>query len=201
MSSELESPTDESRQRGLLGHTTIRVDGAIVLAALDQTLMHAGWGTGVTVSYGVARAAQVSLGLAYYQFRAIQFAYLDCDCSVSPSRNEIRQTTMSVELQPPTMGRVRPWFGAGFGVYERTETRDETTYSYPGQYTYRSVTSGTKLGMNWGVGISARLGQRLAIDFAGRYHHSFGRPFLTSDPYMDGARLLTAQAGLSYVVR
>jgi len=200
MSSEVESPTDESRPSGLLGHTIIRAFGAIIPAVQDQSLMHAGWGTGLTVSYGVARAAQVSLGLAYHQFQVTEFTGLDCDCSVSPRRNEIRQTTMSVELQPPTRRWIRPRFGVGFGVYELTETQVVYTFYSTGYNRQRYVSSGTQLGINWGVGLSARVNQRLAVEFGGRYHLSFGQAFLTEDQYLTAARLLSVETGLSYVI-
>jgi len=82
-----------------------------------------------------------------------------------------------------------------------TEIREGIDYSYyPAQHHYRYVTSGTKLGFNWGVGVLARLDRRLAIEVGGRYHHSFGHTFLPYDKYMDGARILCVQAGFSYVV-
>ena len=196
MSSELESLAGTSRPSGQLGHTIIRLYGAVIPGVQDYDLEHAGWGSGFAVSYGVARAVQLSLGLAYYRFQVVEQT-ASVDATGSSRWDEVRQATMSVDLQSPTRSWLRPWLGAGFGVYETTRTRKESYYS--GYYRY--VESGTRLGANWGVGVSARLDQRLAIDLGGRYHHSFGRAFLTNDQYMDGARLVTAQAGLSYVIR
>jgi len=185
---------------GLLGHTIIRTYGAVVPGVQDYNIDGVGWGTGFAVSYGVARTVRLSLEVAYYRFQRGEWAGIPEEVTKA-NWNAVREVTMAVGLQSPTRSWLRPWIDAGFGVYEATETRDAITYYYPGEYHYRSVTSGTKLGMNWGVGVSARLDRRLAVDLGGRYHHSFGRAFLTNDQYMDGARLLTAQAGLSYVVR
>jgi len=193
VSSELESPTEAERSSGLLGHTIIRTYGAIVPAVPDQTLEHAGWGTGLAVSYGVARAIQLSLGLAYYQYEFTDAPDVDCDCSFL-SRNAVRQTTISVDLQSPGRSWLQPWLSAGFGVYEMTETRE--AHSYP----YRSVVSGTMLGANWGMGVLARLDQRLAIDLGGRYHTTFGQPFLEPTGFWPQLDLFTVQAGLSYVI-
>lgn len=195
MSSELESSPGESPNRGAFGHTTIRAYGAAVPRTWGPDLEHGGWGTGLALSYGVARAAQVSLELAYYRFKIMETVGLDVDGYTSSSRQEVRQTTMSLELKSPNSW-IRPSFGVGFGVYEMTETRNESSYFSH----YRFVQSGTRLGVNWGVGVSAQLDQRIALDLTGRYHHSFGRVFLTNDQYMDGARLLSVQTGLSYVI-
>jgi len=196
VSSELESPTDEVTARGALGHTTIRAYGAVVPVAPEATLLHAGWGSGLSISYGVARAVQISLGLAYHRFQVVEQGGIDSDGNERSTWDEVRQTTMSVDIQPPSRSRLRPWFGAGLGIYETTETRKEPLYyGY-----YRYVESGTRLGINWGAGVSARLDQRLGIDLGGRYHHSFGRAFMTNDQYMDRGRLLSIQGGLSYVV-
>jgi len=197
LSSEAESPTNEAPDRGSLGRTTIRVYGAVVPVAPEETLLHAGWGTGLAISYGVARAIQISLGLGYYRFQLVGLASgLDAVATGRSIWDEVRQTTMSVDIQSPTRLWLRPWFGAGFGVYEMTETRRESYYS--GYYRY--VESGTRLGVNWGAGVSARLDHRLGIDLGGRYHHSFGRAFMTNDQFMNAARLLSVQAGLSYVI-
>lgn len=201
MSSELESPTDESRPSGLLGHTSIHLYGAVIPRVQDYDLERTGRGTGFGVSYGVARAVQLSLEVAYYRMSVAGGTGIPEETTTS-NWNAVRQTSISVGLQSPTRSRLRPWLGAGFGVYEMTETREGIDYSpYPAQYHYRYVNSGTKLGFNWGAGVSARLDRRLAIDVGGRYHHSFGRAFLPEDKYMDGARLLCVQAGLAYVVR
>jgi opacity protein-like surface antigen len=200
MSSEPESTSGESRPNGVLGHTIIRLYGAIIPEVQDYTLDGAGWGAGFAVSYGVARAVQISLEVAYHRFPIFEGTGIP-ESRTTSSWNAVRHSSMSVVLQSPTRSRLRPWLGAGFGVYEMTETREGIDYYYPGEYRYKSVTSGTKLGANWGVGVSVRLDQRLAIDVGGRYQHSFGLAFLTADQYMDGARLLSVQAGLSYVVR
>lgn len=194
VSAELERPPEESSSRGLHGHTIIRTYGAIVPAAApEQTLEHAGWGTGLSVSYGVTRAVQLSLGLAYYQFEAVVHPDIDCDCSIS-SRNAVRQTTMSVDVQSPVRSWLRPWLGVGFGFYEVTQTWNvHNDYS---QY----VDTGTRLGLSWGLGVTALLDQRLAIDVGGRYHHGLGRPFLESPGYSQELRLFSIQTGLSYVL-
>lgn len=201
LSSELESSAGEPRSSGLLGHTIIRAYGAFVPRVQDYDLERAGRGTGFGVSYGFARAVQLSLEVAYYRIPVAGGNGIPEHVPTS-SWNAVRQTSMSVGFQSPTRSWLRPWLDAGFGVYETTETREGVDYSYyPAEYRYRYVTSGTKLGINWGVGVSARIDRRLAIDVGGRYHHSFGRAFLPDSKYMDGARLHTVQAGLSYVVR
>jgi len=163
--------------------------------------MHAGWGTGFAISYGVARAIQISLGLAYYRFQVVgQLGGLDSDAPGSSVWDEVRQTSVSVDLQSPSQSWLRAWLSAGLGVYEMTETRKWTETYYLRQYHYRYVESGTRLGASWGVGLSARLDKRLGIDLGGRYHHSFGSAFMTNNLEMDGARLLSVQAGLSYVI-
>jgi opacity protein-like surface antigen len=80
-----------------------------------------------------------------------------------------------------------------------TETQEG--YAYYPTYPYRYVTSGTQLGINWGLGASARLTQQLAIDVGGRYHHGFGHPFLETPNSWRDVRLFSIQAGLLYVVR
>jgi opacity protein-like surface antigen len=197
MSSELESLAGEPRPDGLLGHTIIRVYGAVVPGVQDYDVEHAGWGTGFAISYGVARAVQVSLELAYYRFETVPAASIP-ESSTNSDRNAIRQATMSVGLQSPARSWLRPWFGLGFGAYEVTETQEG--YAYYPTYPYRYVTSGTQLGINWGLGVSARLDQQLAIDVGGRYHHGFGRPFLETPNYWRDVRLFSVQAGLSYMI-
>jgi len=192
--SELEGPAEESSSSGLHGHTIIRTYGAIVPAVLNQALEHAGWGTGLAVSYGVGRAIQLSLGLAYYQFQYVVKPDVDCDCLVS-IQDAVRQTTISVDAHPPTRSWLRPWLGVGLGIYETTKT-PRWSHSWICRY----ADSGTRLGVNWGLGVSARLDQRLAIDLGGRYHTTYGRPFLETTGYWAGLDMFTAQAGLSYVV-
>jgi opacity protein-like surface antigen len=196
LSSEVESPTSEPGPSGLLGHTIIRAYGAVVPRKWGPDLERAGWGTGFAISYGVARAVQIAFELAYHRFEMPEGYGLDVDGYSSATWDAVRQTTMSVELQSPRSW-IRPSVGVGFGVYEMTETRNE---SYSSAH-YRRVESGTRLGVHWGLGLSARLNQRLAIDLGGRHHHSFGRPFLASTEYLSDARILSIQAGLSYVVR
>ena len=195
MPAELESPPGEPRPTGVLGHTIIRTYAAIVPAAPDQTLEHAGWGTGLTVSFGLARMVQMSLGLAYYQFQSVVEPNVDCDCVIL-IRNAVRQTTLSVDVLPPTRSWLRPWVGVGFGLYEEVKNPKQS-YSW----TYQYMESGTSLGVNWGIGTSARLNERLAIDLGGRYHGTVGHPFLSSTNYRAELDLFTVQAGLSYLVR
>ncbi len=194
VSAELESPLEEASSGWVRGHTTIRTYGAIVPAVPGQSLEHSGWGTGLTVSYGVARAIQLSLGIAYYQFQSVVPGE-NCDCLLS-IRDAARQTTISVDVLPPTRFWLRPRLDVGFGVYETTKTTNQS-YSWIYQY----VGSGTQLGVNWGLGVSVRLDQRLAIDLGGRYHGAFGRPFLGAAGYAPDLDMFTLGAGLSYVVR
>lgn len=196
MSTELERPSEERSPRGLLGHTTIRTYGAIVPAVPEQSLDHVGWGTGFTVSYGVTRAIQLSLGLAYYQFQVVVTPDIDCDCSTS-IRDAVRQTTISVDVQSPTRSWLRPWLGVGFGVYDVAQTLD---IRGDGSRLDRVPESGTRLGVHWGAGLSTRLDKHLAIDLGGRYHHGFGEPFLATPGYWRDVRLFSVQAGLSYVM-
>src|SRR5947207_8344429 len=69
ISAALDGSSDESRPSGVLGHTIIRVYGAVIPEVQDYDLDHPGWGTGLAVSYGVARAVSLSLELAYYRFQ------------------------------------------------------------------------------------------------------------------------------------
>jgi hypothetical protein len=186
-SAELESPTEDSRPSGLLGHTIIRGYAAVVPVNWGNDLTDSpGWGGGFSVSYGIARAVQVSLGFAYHRF----------NIRGPQTWDVLRHVSTSMELYSPARDVVRPWMGIGIGYYEveqysfanaaldLTERRDRNSY-----------VDLKSLGANVGAGVAVRMSERVGLEFGCRYHTTFDHPFV------DALELLSVQAGLSYVVR
>ena len=187
MSSELASLTGEPRPSGLLGQTTLRLYGAVVPITWGSNLGgHPGWGTGFGLSYGIARATQISIGFAYHRVNIISAENWDA----------WRQITTSLELISPAADLVRPWLGVGLGYYDKelyspaTMDVDATERGRRAQF----VTHQGSFGLNWGAGVALRFSRILWFEAGGRYNMSLDNP-------LDGnVELLSVQAGLSYMV-
>ena len=187
MSSELVSLADESRPSGVLGHTSIRLYGALVPITWGTNFGgHPGWGTGFGLSYGIARATQISIGFAYHRVNIISAEDWDA----------WRQVTTSLELISPTQDLVRPWLGVGLGYYDKEEYSiatvdvDATERGRRDQF----VTHQGSFGLNWGAGLALRLSRSVGVEADARYNMSI------DDPANHKVELLSVQAGLSYVI-
>ena len=146
-----------------------------------------GWGTGFGLSYGVARAAQISIGFAYHRVNPIS----------SEDWDALRQVTTSIELVSPSKDFVRPWLGVGLGYYD-SELYSPPIFALDASERGRRdefITHQGTLGFNWGAGFAFRLSQSVGLDAGGRYNISF------DNPARHKVDLLSVQAGLSYVVR
>jgi hypothetical protein len=184
VSAEAENLADEPRPSGVLGHTIIRIYGALVPEGWGSDFGdNPAWGTGLGLSFGIARAVQISIGFAYHRINIISAEDWDA----------LRQVTTSVELISPAQDLVRPWLGVGLGYYDSelysraftTEKGDRRAF----------VTNQGSFGINWGAGIALRISERVGVEAGGRYHMS------VDDPPRGDVDLLSVQAGLSYVVR
>lgn len=186
-SAELESPTEDSRPSGLLGHSIIHAYGAVIPEAWGSDFGgHPGWGTGFSLSYGIARAVQISIGFAYHRMNIISAENWDA----------LRQVTTSIELVSPARDFVRPWLGVGLGYYEEElYSRAFATFmdtERGGRSSF--VTNQGSLGINWGAGVALHISDIIGVEAGGRYHRS-----LDSPTYGD-VELLSVEAGLSYVI-
>ena len=145
-----------------------------------------GWGTGFGLSYGVARAAQISIGFAYHRVNPIS----------SEDWDALRQVTTSIELVSPRQDFVRPWLGVGLGYYDSeqysiaTSALDATERGRRDQF----VTHQSSLGFNWGGGFLLRLSRSVGMEAGARYNMSI------DDPANHKVELLSVQTGLSYVM-
>jgi hypothetical protein len=189
MPSELESSLDEVPNQGALGHTTIRAYGAVVPVGWgSDSGDHPGWGTGFAVSYGIARAVQMSLGFAYHRINIVSAQDWDA----------LRQVTTSIELISPARDLVRPWLGVGLGYYDAELYSTATTAAVDAtERGDRSsfVTQQGSFGINWGAGVALRISERVGVEAGGRYNMS------VDDPPRGKVELLSVQAGLSYRLR
>ena len=189
ISAELDGSSDESPNRGALGHTTIRAYGAVVPKGWGSDYgRRPGWGTGFGLSYGISRAAQISIGFAYHRVNIIG----------SEDWDALRQVTTSIELVSPSQDFVRPWLGVGLGYYDSEQQYSTATTALDALERGRRdqfVTHQGSLGFNWGGGFALRLSRSVGVEAGARYNRSI------DDPANHKVDLLSVQAGLSYAVR
>jgi len=160
------------------GHAVLRLHGGASFPLGNfGSSYQTGFGGGGSIGYGVSEHVLISWGLAYHRFDHEQ---------VNDVHTTITPYTIGVDYKVPVTRAITPWVGGGFGLYHVAESVDL------GGGTTASL-SENNLGIHFGVGIGAPIGDKTMIGTGLKFHYVAGDNFIDT-PF------ITYQVGVAAVL-
>lgn len=161
--------------RGVDGMTMLRLTGGISMPSGDLgDAFDTGLGLGLSVAHGVSRNVLLSGGFGWDHFDGDGFS----------GDTDIIPMTFNVDVVFPTQGKVHPWIGGGFGVYNVDMEIDALDFNE----------SETNPGINLGMGLGGPMGEKTTWGAAFRYHSIF-----EGDTFND-LQFITLQVGVGFLL-